>query len=113
MVRRALETIAADESAHAELAWRTVTWALQTFGADVRDTIRGEMARLTDEMNTVFESRGGTWDEELLDHGVVTTNVREGIRRATLKQVVMPCLGAFLQQAGPIARVDESTAVSV
>lgn len=98
VVRQTLEMIAADESEHAELAWRTVKWALNTFGADVRETIHEEMARLADEMGTVHESRRTERDEELLDHGVVTAEARGSIRRAALKQVVLPCLGALVEE---------------
>lgn len=97
VVRRTLETIGADESMHADLAWRTLLWAQNTFGANVRDTIREEMARVTDELSSVHEVVRSAWDEELLDHGVVTTNVRGSIRRAVLKQVVLPCLGAMVE----------------
>lgn len=99
VIRRALETIAADESTHAELAWRTVKWALDTFGADVRETIRDEMARIQDELGGAYEMRRSAWDEALLDHGVVTTNVRGSMRRAVLKDVVLPCLGALVREA--------------
>ena len=95
LYREALETIAADESTHAELAWRTVKWALDTFGADVRETIRDEMARIQDELGGAYEMRRSAWDETLLDHGVITTNVRGSMRRAVLKDVVLPCLGAL------------------
>lgn len=108
VVRKALETIAADESAHAELAWRTVKWALQTFGADVRDAIRDEMARLVEELGTAYETRKTDWDQELLDHGVVTTNVRGSIRRAALRQVVVPCLGAMVEEVRRTEGVGEA-----
>lgn len=109
VVRRALETIAADESAHAELAWRTVKWALSTFGGDVRDAIRDEMARIGEELGRVQEAARTAWDEELLGHGVVTTNVRGTIRRAALRQVVLPCLGALVEET----RRKESTGQAV
>lgn len=99
VIRRALETIAADESTHAELAWRTVKWALDTFGADVRETIRDEMERIQDELGGAYEMRRSAWDEALLDHGVITTNVRGSMRRAVLKDVVLPCLGALVREA--------------
>jgi hypothetical protein len=34
---RALSTIAEDEERHAALAWRTLQWALETFGESARD----------------------------------------------------------------------------
>lgn len=97
LVRQTLEMIAADESEHAELAWLTVKWALNTFGADVRETIQEELARLADELGSVQETRRTARDEELLDYGVVTAEVRGSIRRAALKQVVVPCLGALVE----------------
>lgn len=110
VVRQTLEMIAADESEHAELAWRTVKWALHTFGANVRETIREEMARLADELGTAHETRRTKHDEELLDHGVVTAEVRGSIRRAALKQVVLPCLGALVEETQRTERVGETIA---
>ena len=110
VIRQALEMIAADESEHAELAWRTVKWALDTFGADVRETIHEEMARLADEMGTAHETRRTARDEELLDHGVVTADVRGSIRRAALRQVVVPCLGALVEDQRRTERVVDAMA---
>jgi len=65
--------------------------------------------------STAYETRRTEWDEVLLDHGVVTTNVREGIRRAALKQVVVPCLLAMVEEnarrTGPEGTVCESIAI--
>jgi hypothetical protein len=108
VVRQTLEMIASDESEHAELAWRTVKWALDTFGADVRETIHEEMARLADEMGTIHETRRTERDEELFNHGVVTAEVRGSIRRAALKQVVLPCLGALVEETKRTQRVAEA-----
>ncbi|HRI65994.1 MAG TPA: ferritin-like domain-containing protein [Polyangium sp.] len=94
VVGKALDTISTDESMHSNLAWRTLLWALKTFGTDVREVIRCELGRLRDELETVHEARRTAEDEALLDHGVVTTNVRGSIRRAVLRQVVVPCLEA-------------------
>ncbi len=47
-VRAALARIAADEARHAELAWRTVAWAVKVGGSEVRaaveDALRGALA---------------------------------------------------------------------
>ena len=40
--RRVLARIAEDEARHAELAWRTVSWALRVGGPAVRDSLRSE-----------------------------------------------------------------------
>jgi hypothetical protein len=96
-VRKTLETIAADESKHAELAWKTVLWAQNTFGETARAVIGEEIARLEDELGSVQEMRRTKRDEALLDHGVVTENVRAQIRRAVLRDVVVPCLGMIVE----------------
>lgn len=44
VVRRALSAIARDEEQHAELAWRTLAWALKTGGVPVREALRGALA---------------------------------------------------------------------
>jgi hypothetical protein len=44
--RRALERIAADERRHAALAWRTLRWLLDEFGAPVRAALRARLATL-------------------------------------------------------------------
>jgi hypothetical protein len=44
-VREALAIIAEDEARHAELAWRTVAWAMQIGGAPVRDAVKAAFAR--------------------------------------------------------------------
>jgi hypothetical protein len=43
-VRAALAVIAADEARHAELAWRTVAWAVAAGGAEVRRAVRAAFA---------------------------------------------------------------------
>ncbi len=97
VVGQTLGMIASDESEHAELAWRTVKWALETFGADVRKVVRDEIVLLSNELATVHEIRRTERDETLLRHGVVTSEVRGTIRRATIGQVVVPCLEGLLQ----------------
>jgi hypothetical protein len=68
IVRGVLTTIADDEERHAELAWRTVAWALRTGGDDVRDAIAAAAA-------TAFAS--GADDD-------------------VLREVVRPCIEASL-----------------
>jgi hypothetical protein len=44
--RRALERIAADERRHAALAWRTLRWLLDEFGAPVHAALRRRLLTL-------------------------------------------------------------------
>ncbi len=45
-VRAILERIIEDETRHAELAWKTVTWAIATGGDEVRRAVRAVFARV-------------------------------------------------------------------
>lgn len=47
-VRAVLTRIVADETRHAELAWRTVAWAIRTGGADVRRAVEAVFSRATE-----------------------------------------------------------------
>ncbi len=70
VVRKVLTTIADDEERHAELAWRTVAWALRAGGDDVRDAIEATAA-------SAFASRS--------DDDVV-------------REIVRPCIEAALRE---------------
>jgi hypothetical protein len=94
-VREVLGTIAVDERAHAELAWSTVRWALDTFGDDVRAAIDAEIATLEDELAIGGEVVVDDADRELARHGVTTSVARAALRRETLRKVVLPCLRAL------------------
>jgi hypothetical protein len=45
VARAALQRIAADETRHAQLAWRFVAWALDTGPASLRGVVRAAFAR--------------------------------------------------------------------
>ena len=55
-----LARIAADEERHAELAWRTVAWAVRAGGDDVKSAVAESLARLTSmpamSQNDVFSA---------------------------------------------------------
>jgi hypothetical protein len=96
VVREVLAGITDDESEHAELAWRTVRWALATFGDDVRDAVRGELARLEAELAGAALEPTGERDERLLRAGVATPLLRAHMRREALTRAVVPCLRALV-----------------
>src|SRR6185369_6085591 len=50
IVRDLLSRIADDEERHAELAWRTVAWALTAGGAPVRDALTAAAADVAREL---------------------------------------------------------------
>jgi len=107
-VKRLLEMIARDESSHAELAWRFVTWAARELGDEVGRVVREELVMLARETSIGGVSANDTFspdDEELLAHGVASDHARAVIRRAAIVGVVAPCLDAL---AGDSARGPET-----
>jgi hypothetical protein len=91
-VRAALELIAADEARHAELAWRTVAWALREGGSRVRDAI----ARLLPDANRYAPEVVAPADDALETHGRPSLTVMREVQRRALLDVVLPCAQALL-----------------
>lgn len=88
-----LASMAADEEKHAELAWRTVAWALSRHDALVRGVL--ERARQTIHAEIAMPIA----DEGLLPMGlpgITTARERALFRRRALVEVVAPCLDALL-----------------
>lgn len=95
--RRVLAQIAADETRHAELAWRTVRWGLEAFGDYVRAAIAQELLVLEAELAGSEASVASRDDEALARHGIATPGYRDGLRREALARSVVPCLRAVLE----------------
>jgi hypothetical protein len=83
-----LAKIAADETRHAQLAWRTVAWALDAGGPEVREWLRAKVATASMRAGTGVGA-GGT---ELLPHGIVGAPMREHLRRTAMAQLIVPCV---------------------
>ncbi len=94
-VRAALETIAADETRHAQLAWRTVAWAIASGGDAVRDLIEALIAQET-RVHAHTGAREGAHDSELLEHGIVSDSLRRRLRQSTMTAVIVPCARQLL-----------------
>lgn len=93
VIRSMLVVMADDEERHAELAWRTVAWALSRHTARVRralerarDAVDAEIAMpIPDEISAPMGLPG-----------VTTARERARLRRRALVEVVAPCLDALL-----------------
>ncbi|MBC8073958.1 MAG: ferritin-like domain-containing protein [Deltaproteobacteria bacterium] len=97
-----LGTIASEELAHAELAWRFVAWAHTRGDANVRAAIArtfAEAQRHIPRGTGVACPVGAesTWAA----HGRLTDDERLAIARATLERIVLPCATALLGGARP------------
>lgn len=93
-IRDLLQQMATDEEAHAELAWRTVAWALSVDPDGVRARLEHAASKLVN-------------DAELADSsveagrplpGVTTAGERLSIKRRAIAEVTLPCLQALLAQ---------------
>lgn len=107
-VRRALSAIAEDESRHAELAWRTVAWAIDRGG----DAVRAAVVAVFEEAQRHVPGvpAGTALSPEILgSHGRLdAAATREALARA-LEEVVCPCFASLLDGA-PAAEVVASAA---
>ena len=93
--RSALERIAADETRHAQLAWRFVAWALETGPASLRGEVREAFARARESALPAAPS-GSALDRRLLQHGLMSAELRSALRARVLRDVIAPCAGALL-----------------
>jgi hypothetical protein len=95
-VRRALSAIAEDESRHAELAWRTVAWAIERGGEAVRLAVASVLADAARYVPSVAADTAIP-PGILGSHGRLDpASTRDAMVRA-LDEVVRPCFASLLQ----------------
>ena len=112
--RPVLERIAAEETRHAELAWRFVAWALETTAEPRRTELRHRIREaLAQELGApVSASELAERDRELAQHGLLTPALRQALHARVLREVVAPCAEALLASAPP-ATVQQARLVHV
>jgi hypothetical protein len=91
MVRWVLTAIADDEAKHAELAWRTVAWAIAKGGERVRAAAVEAFARSIREAGPIERGDGaalGRW-------GRLGGRALVAARRRALDEIVLPCTRAL------------------
>jgi hypothetical protein len=99
----ALRRISADETRHAELAWRFVQWALERGGAELEASVRAEFDRQARGAGA-GDTALSPGDRALLRNGVVPPALRETLRSQALMQVVAPCARALGRPCRPDGR---------
>ncbi len=96
VVRDALTAIAADEADHAELAWRTVAWAVRVGGAPVREAIAEVFGELCPPPGNADLAIAET---RTLGHGVLDPKHRAFVHARALRDVVYPAMSGLLASA--------------
>ena len=94
-VRKALATMVADETRHAELAWRTVAWAIREGGAEVHAAVKDAFAEATAPAALAH----GLTGEALAASPSPTPAVAQRILRDGLTTLIQPCAEALLTEA--------------
>jgi hypothetical protein len=95
-VRAALERIAADEAAHAELAWHTVAWALRAGGAEAVQLAEQAFAEALAVGSSAAAAELHTGTDALRAYGQLGEHEAAQVTLATLADVVAPCAHALL-----------------
>jgi hypothetical protein len=95
VVEQALRRVAADEAAHAALAFRFVSWAVGVGGRSSQDAARSafgrEIARRRNE-----PALEGINESALLGHGLLPASARRTLRLAVLDTVIHPAAHELL-----------------
>jgi hypothetical protein len=108
-VRAALETIARDEAAHAELAWRTVAWALEVGGAPVLRAVSEvfrDAVRHAPDAGDAF----APWlsSPAMASHGLLARADADAVVESALAEIVRPCAARLLGNAAARAALQEA-----
>ncbi len=93
VVRDVLLEIAADETRHAELAWKILRFALQAGGEEVAAVARTALTTLAVRKQSPSEDRSA----DLIQHGILGEQASACLRTKVINVVVQPCLERLLQ----------------
>jgi hypothetical protein len=95
-VREVLSRIAEDEARHAELAWRTVAWAIGVGGDPIRAAVRRALARASRGASPPGDRPAPADAERMAAHGRPRPETMQTARRLALEEVVLPSASILL-----------------
>jgi hypothetical protein len=95
----ALDTIQNDETAHAQLAWQFVQWALthRAAGAALHSVVADEFDRAITSESVAHPESTELHPAALAHFGVLSRGTRAAVRAAALAEVVAPCAAELLR----------------
>ncbi|MET0594661.1 MAG: ferritin-like domain-containing protein [Polyangiaceae bacterium] len=86
-----LTRITDDETRHAELAWRTVVWAIERGGSRVYDAVRAEFDSIIARHGSPRScDRDSELDEALCDHGLASSATLRRAEWTVVREIVVP-----------------------
>ena len=91
-----LATIAADEEAHAALAWQTVAWLLGRYPEPVRRATEDFLADLLRTRDATGPLHTGADDHDDQRHGVLSRREHLTVQSQAVDEIIIPCLRALL-----------------
>jgi len=94
IVRAMLERLVEEELEHAELAWKTLAWALDVGGQDVRDTLRAVFNNLTTAQEPPERSTPTT-----IAHGILPPEQRNAATLRCIEEVLAPTFASLMATA--------------
>jgi len=104
-VRAVLERIVRDETEHAELAWATIQWAVETGGPEVREAVGAVFANLGEPV-----AHAGAWAPRFASHGVPCPSDETRAAARCIAQVILPVADALLGSAAPTRPLAQAAA---
>jgi hypothetical protein len=75
-----------------------VAWALETGPSELKEQVRGAFAAALASEESAAPCPSAS-DRELLRHGVVSAELRRGLRQRVLRDVIAPCARVLLERA--------------
>jgi hypothetical protein len=96
-VRRALEAIAEDEARHAELAWRTVAWAIEAGGDCVLVAVEAAFEAAVHRLPSPPRRDPSLSADALRAHGRIDGPAVRMLCAQALDDVVLPCARALIE----------------
>jgi len=95
-VRQTLQVVAADEARHAELAWRTLTWALTIAGEPLRVVLGEALDELRRTSASVAASDDAKAAKSMARYGRLSPGARSRITARVRQVLIIPRLEALL-----------------
>ena len=100
--RAAVDAIAREEAAHAQLAWRTLSWALEQQQPGIRESVQAHLLELKSKEASPqgdSMSNGGPAGSVNPHYGIVSrADEKLRVREAVMTRIVAPWLDALLEQ---------------